>query len=89
MTIPNRYQIFDAPVVLSSKDEQRLRPHLAEWVKLARVMLLGINEADLRRLIVMELRGKQRWHILSRLLMRLGREQRKRLETQVKGLIKS
>ena len=35
----------------------------------------------------LELMGKQRWHMLTRLLMRIGKEQRRRLETKVRGLL--
>ena len=87
MKIPNRYQVFDSPVIVSSKDEQRLSPHLAEWAKLNSLFILGVNEPDLRRLVVMELRGKARWHMLERLLMRLGRLSRERYETRVKALL--
>ncbi len=89
MKIPDKFQVFDTPVVLTSKDEQRLTCYLTGWMKLAE-LLADINEPDLMRLGVMELLGKQRRKILDRLLMRLGRVQRKRIEERItKCLLKS
>ena len=82
MKVPERYQVFDVPVVVSSKDEQRLAGYLTGWMRLAE-LLADINEPDLMRLVIMELLGKQRRKILDRLLMRLGRVQRKRIEERI------
>lgn len=82
MKIPDRYQVFDVAVVVSSKDEQRLSGYLTGWMRLAE-LLHDINEPDLMRLVIMELLGKQRRKILDRLLMRLGRVQRKRIEERI------
>lgn len=82
MKIPTKYQVFDTPVTLSSKDEERLAPYLVGWMHLAAV-LTDINEPDLMRLIVIELSGKQRRKILDRLLGRIGRVQRKRIEQRI------
>lgn len=82
MKIPAKYQVFDSAVVLSSKDAERLSPYLVGWMHLAE-LLKDINETDLTRLVILELLGKQRRKILDRLLMRLGRVQRKRIEERI------
>lgn len=82
MKIPAKFQVFDQPVVFSSKDEQRLSPFLSGWMHLAE-LLKDITEADLTLLVILELLGKQRRKILDRLLMRLGRVQRKRIEERI------
>lgn len=82
MKIPTKYQVFDVPVTLSSKDEERLAPSLVGWMHLAAI-LTDINEPDLMRLVVMELLGKQRRKIIDRLLGRISRVQRKRIEERI------
>lgn len=82
MKIPQRFQVFDTVVVLSSKDADRLSPYIVGWRHLAE-LLKHINEPDLLRLVILELLGKQRRKILDRLLMRLGRVQRKRIEERI------
>lgn len=74
MKIPAAYQIFDAPVTLTEKDCERLRPHLAAWMKLHETLLLGVNVPDLQRLILLELLGAKRRDILKRLIARYGQE---------------
>ncbi len=88
MKIPDRFQVFDKPVLLSSKDEQRLAPVISGWMHLAD-LLKDINEPDLMRLVIMELLGKQRRKILNRLLMRLGRVQRKLIEARISKCLPS
>lgn len=82
MKIPSKYQVFDVAVTLSSKDEERLAPSLIGWMHLAAI-LTDINEPDLMRLVVMELLGKQRRKIIDRLLGRISRVQRKRIEERI------
>jgi hypothetical protein len=77
MRVPSKYQIFEQPVVLTSKDAERLSYHLGNWTRLNEVMLLGINLPDLRRLVVLELMGLKRRSILSRVLGRIAKEQRR------------
>lgn len=77
MRIPSKYQIFEQPVALTSKDAERLSYHLGNWTRLNEVMLLGINLPDLRRLVVLELMGLKRRSILSRVLGRIAKEQRR------------
>jgi hypothetical protein len=83
MTIPRRAQVFDAPVELSDKDRERLCPHLSNWRALHSVMLLGLNEPDLRRLVVLELLGQQRRMILRRLTARLSSVQFQTLQERI------
>jgi hypothetical protein len=75
MRVPSKYQIFEQPMVLTSKDAERLSYHLGNWTRLNEVMLLGINLPDLRRLVVLELIGLKRRSILSRLLGRIAKQQ--------------
>jgi len=86
MKIPQKLQVFDTDVSLSDVDEARLSIYLTGFMKLAN-SLNAINEPDLMRLIVMELSGKKRWKLLDRLLMRLGRAQRKRIEKRIRSLV--
>jgi hypothetical protein len=87
MRVPNRYQIFDAEVIISHKDEERLRVHLSNWNRLHEIMLLGINIPDLQRLVIMELLGNGRSRILTRLLGRLTKLQRAEVQQKVNQLL--
>ena len=82
MKIPQWAQVFDMPVTLSEKDEVRLAPYLIGWMHLAAI-LTDINEPDLMRLVLLELVGKQRRKIIDRLLGRVSRVQRKRIELRI------
>jgi len=86
MKIPEKWQVFDTPVTLTDSDESRLSVYLTGFMKLANI-LHKVNEPDLMRLVVMELSGKRRWKLLDRLLMRLGRAQRKRIEKRIRSLV--
>jgi hypothetical protein len=88
MTIPDRYQVFEKSVQLDSKDCERLGSFLSGWKRLAPLLALGVNEPDLKTLILLELVGKQRRVILDRLLMRLGRVQRRVLQKKVNQALK-
>ena len=88
MTIPDRYQDFEKPVQLDSKDCERLGSFLSGWKRLAPLLALGVNEPDLKTLILLELVGKQRRVILDRLLMRLGRVQRRNLQKKINQALK-
>ena len=84
MKIPIKYQVFDEPVEISEKDHQRLSVHLIGWNRLNEIFLLGsINEPDLRRLVVMEVMGARRMTMLNRLLGRLQKLQRKRIDERI------
>lgn len=86
MTIHARHQIFDRPVNVSDKDVERLRVHLCNWQKLHEIMLLGVNEEDLRRLVIMELASHDRERIISRLLGRLAKVQRQSINERIAKL---
>jgi hypothetical protein len=86
MKIPLKYQIFDAPVEISDKDKERLGVHASGWNRLNEILLLGVNEADLQRLIIIELMGSRRLDIVTRLLGRLQKLQRKRIRDRIQKL---
>lgn len=79
MKIPRRHQIFALPVVISDKDAERLSSHLSGWNHLHELLILGVNERDLERLVILELGGKRRLGLISRLLSRLLTMQRNRI----------
>lgn len=87
MRVPSRYQIFDAEVIITYKDEERLRVHLSNWKRLHEIMLLGLNVPDLQRLVIMELLGNGRHRILTRLLGRLAKLQRAELQRKINSLL--
>ena len=86
MKIPKKYQVFDSVVEMDSKDAQRLGVHLSGWNRLNEIMLLGINESDLRRLVILELMGAKRPTIIQRLLGRLAKTQRQKLDERIERL---
>ena len=86
MKITQKYQVFDDPIEVDSKDFERLKGYLTGWNKLNEILLLGINEPDLRRLVVMELMGSRRMVIVNRLLGRLGTIQRERIKGRIAKL---
>ena len=88
MTIPDRYQVFETPIRPDDKDCERLAGFITGWKRLAPLLALGVNEPDLKTLIILELLGKQRRAILDRLLMRLGRVQRRRLQKKINQALK-
>ena len=83
MTIPRRFQIFDQEVVITDKDVERLRIHLCNWQKLHEILLLGVNAEDLRRLVILELAGHDRETIISRLLGRLAKVERREMKKRM------
>lgn len=88
MTIPKKYQVLDWDVTIDSKEAERLQTYISGWKQLAPV-IATINQPDLMRLIVMELMGKQRRKLLGRLLGRLDRVRRKRIEGRIARCLKS
>ena len=83
MSIPRRYQIFDREVVITDKDVERLRVHLCNWQQLHEILLLGVNAEDLRRLVILELAGHDRETIISRLLGRLAKVERREINRRI------
>lgn len=87
MKIAQRYQVFDQPVEIDEKDRDRLKVHLSGWNRLNEILLLGINEPDLRRLVILELLGARRKEMLTRLLGRLAKLERKRILSRIQKLV--
>ena len=85
MNIPRRCQIFDYLIKVSDKEYARLRPCLTGWNKLNTLFTGGITEADLLRLVVIELMHQHRKVILSRLLGRLSKVQRAKNNRKIKA----
>ena len=85
MNIPRRYQIFDYLIKVSDKEYARLRPCLTGWNKLNTLFTGGITEADLLRLVVIELMHQHRKVILSRLLGRLSKVQRAKYNRKIRA----
>lgn len=83
MTIHRRYQIFDREVAITDKDVERLRIHLCNWQRLHEILLLGVNAEDLRRLVILELAGHDRETIISRLLGRLAKVERREMKKRI------
>lgn len=89
MTIPRQFQVFAEPVTVTTYDQRRLNPHRASWHHLNGLFLLqALTEKDLRKLVVMELMGEQRKLIIDRLLMRLGRLERREIERKISLCLK-
>jgi hypothetical protein len=88
MTIPKKFQLFDEPVELSDKDAERLSCYLSGWMSLHAFLLQGINDADIRRLVVIELMGMRRRSILDRLLSRLTTNSRKKVQTKLEAALR-
>ena len=84
MKIPDKYQIFNTPVVLTDKDHDRLAPHLSGWPRLHQLFQSGvINQPDLQRLIIIELMDRKRLMLIHRLLGRLESITRKEVERRI------
>ncbi len=87
MIIPDEFQIFPHPVILSDKDCARLKPYLSHWMKLNQLLCLGVNEPDLERLMIIELSYNRRSDILGRLLSRWGRQRQMKLQEKIDRLL--
>ncbi len=88
MKIPTKYQIFDDSVEILDKDIERLSSCIGGWHRLHELFMLGgLNEPDLKRLVVMELMGKQRQPLLARLLGRLAKLDRQRYTERIRQAI--
>ena len=86
MKIPSKWQVFDTPVILDDLSVEFLSPYLVSWTGLSAV-LAAVSESNLQRLVILELLGKQRRKILDRILMRLGKVQRKKIEKRIERLL--
>lgn len=83
MKIPPHLNPFDLPVAISYADQTRLGPHLSNWNRLNDIFLLGIGEKDLRKLVILELMGKRRKPVLTRLVIAVLRAERGRIEQAI------
>ncbi len=89
MNIPTQYQIFDGPpVVVCSKDEERLKPYLRGVTPLSYFLAKGIGEPDLKRLLIMELLDRRREPIVSRITSRLVGHYRVSLKKRIRAVAK-
>jgi len=86
--IPDKYQVFDSPVSLSDKDQQRLGAYLSGWNRLVAQLIEGVNKYDCQRLVVMELMGKQREPVINKLLVKLSKMDRERIERRIELCLK-
>lgn len=87
MIIPKQLQIFTEPVQLSDKDFERLKPLISSWSNELNEILGKSCEADLERLIVIELMTAKRGHLVDRLVNRLSTIRKKDLRAKVKKLL--
>jgi hypothetical protein len=88
MKIPTKYQIFDDSIEIPDKDVERLSSCIGGWNRLHELFMLGgLNEVDLKRLVVMELMGKQRQPLIARLLGRLAKLDRQRYTRRIDQVI--
>lgn len=83
MTPTTKSQVFDPPVEVTTKDAERLAPFLSGSNRLAKALMRGLNEPDLKRLILLELAGKRRRVLLGRLVGRLTSLARRRVEERI------
>lgn len=89
MTILKRFQVLDHEVMLTDKDQERLSVWLRSYEAPYRYAKFSeANEPDLERLLIMELMGRQRRKIISRLLSRLGRVRDMRIQKRVEKLLR-
>ena len=87
MIIPKHLQIFADPVQLSDKDYERLKPLISSWSTTLNEILAETCEADLERLLVIELMTAKREHMTNRLVARLSTARREALSAKVKELL--
>lgn len=66
-------------VTVSTRDLNRLKPSLSNWPKLNELLVLGVTNTDLKKLILVELNSKKRVAILDRLCARLKKQELRQL----------
>ena len=88
MRIPPKYQIFDSFTPVTFEDQTRLTPHLSNWNKLNEILLLGVSDEDLRKLVILEMMAKGRKAVLHRLLGPIVKNVRQSLETKIEKALK-
>lgn len=86
MKIPIKYQIFERVIAMSDVSAQALQDSMTGWNRINEVLLLGVREDDLRRMVILELMGPKRTSIINRLLGRLSKFERARLKQKIARL---
>ena len=86
MKIPIKYQIFDRVIAMGDVSAQALQETMTGWNRIHEVLLLGVSEDDLRRMVILELMGPKRTSIINRLLGRLSKFERARLKQKIARL---
>lgn len=86
MKIPIKYQIFERVVAMGDVSAQALQESMTGWNRINEVLLLGVREDDLRRMVILELMGPKRTSIINRLLGRLSKFERARLKQKIARL---
>ena len=86
MKIPIKYQIFERVIAMGDVSAQALQETMTGWNRIHEVLLLGVSEDDLRRMVILELMGPKRTSIINRLLGRLSKFERARLKQKIARL---
>lgn len=85
MTTPYQELLQRFGVTITKRDLQRKVP---SWSRLNEMFILGLSDQELKKLILVELNGKKRREILSRLCARLKTQELKQLRELVFECIK-
>lgn len=88
MYTPYQELIERLGVTVTKRDLNRLGPSLSNWPKLNELLILGVSNADLKKLILVELNGKKRLSILDRLCARLKKQELRNLRDLIKECLK-
>ena len=86
MKIPIKYQIFERVIAMGDVSAQALKETMTGWNRINEILLLGVSEDDLRRMVILELMGPKRTSIINRLLGRLSKFERARLKQKIARL---
>jgi hypothetical protein len=86
MKIPIKYQIFERVIAMSDVSAKALQDSMTGWNRINEVLLLGVREDDLRRMVILELMGPKRTSIINRLLGRLSKLERARFKQKIARL---
>lgn len=79
MLSPHQELIQRLGVTVSSKDYRRLSPHISNWPKLNELFILGVPTEDLKKMLVIEISGKKRKEIVTRLCARIKSQELRQL----------
>lgn len=87
MNILQKYQVFEHPVVISDADEKRLTPVLSNFNKLYAELIKGLPDADLEKMLILELMGKARPMLINRIRKRITRQERERIDAKINKIL--